>query len=95
MTALSIFGRQIKPPEGGWHSPVAMLMLMAVAVPMSFSIWRTLLDNFAIQQVGFTGLEIGRLQSLREVPGFLTFLFVFITIFFREQRFGVFRTEQV
>lgn len=90
MTALSIFGRQIKPPEGGWHSPVAMLMLMAIAVPMSFSIWRTLLDNFAIQQVGFTGLEIGRLQSLREVPGFLTFLFVFITIFFREQRFGVF-----
>ncbi len=80
----------IKPPDGNWRSPVAMLMLMAIAVPMSFSIWRTLLDNFAIQQASFTGREIGILQSLREVPGFLTFLFVFITIFFREQRFGVF-----
>ncbi|TNE56556.1 MAG: MFS transporter [Alphaproteobacteria bacterium] len=64
-------------------------MLMAFAVPLSFAVWRTLLDNFAIQEVGFTGREIGILQSLREVPGFLTFLFVFITIFIREQRFGI------
>jgi hypothetical protein len=66
-----------------------MLVVMAIAMPLTFSIWRTMLDNFAIEKAAFTGIEIGNLQSLREIPGFLTFLFVFVTIFIREQRFTI------
>lgn len=73
------------------RNQITMLVIMAIAMPLTFSIWRTMLDNFAIEQANFTGIEIGTLQSLREIPGFLTFLFVFITIFIREQKFTICR----
>ena len=46
---------------------------MAAAVPLSFATWQALLNNFAIERAAFSGAEIGILQSLREVPGFLAF----------------------
>jgi hypothetical protein len=58
---------------------------MAAAVPLSFATWQTLLDNFAIHRAAFTGAEIGMLQSLREVPGFLAFAVVFLLLVMREQ----------
>lgn len=63
-----------------------MLLLMAVAVPLSFAAWRTLLNNFAIERAAFTGQEMGILQSLREIPGFLAFGVVFLLLIVREQR---------
>lgn len=60
-------------------------MLMAAAVPLSFSVWMTLLDNFAIERVAFTGKEIGILQSLREIPGFMAFAVVFVLLLVKEQ----------
>lgn len=62
---------------------------MAVAVPLSFAAWRTLLNNFAIERVAFTGQEMGILQSLREVPGFLAFGVVFLLLIIREQRLAI------
>jgi predicted MFS family arabinose efflux permease len=53
---------------------------------MSFAIWLNLLNNFAIEQVGFDGSEMGILQSLREIPGFLAFTIVFILLFIKEQK---------
>ena len=58
---------------------------MAFAVPVSFAAWQALLNNFAIEQAAFTGREMGMLQSLREVPGFLAFGVVFLLLLFREQ----------
>ncbi len=69
--------------------PEILLMLMAVAVPISFSAWRTLINNFAIERAAFTGQEMGILQSLREIPGFLAFSVVFLLLFIREQRLAV------
>jgi predicted MFS family arabinose efflux permease len=43
------------------------------------------LNNFSIESAGFTGVEIGILQSLREVPGFLAFTVVFVLLLMREQ----------
>ena len=61
-------------------------MLMAIAVPLSFAAWQTLLNNFAIERVAFTGQEMGILQSLREIPGFLAFGVVFLLLLVREQK---------
>lgn len=58
---------------------------MASAVPLSFATWNNLLNNFAIERAAFTGAEIGMLQSLREVPGFLAFAVVLVLLFLREQ----------
>ncbi|MGB1110904.1 MAG: MFS transporter [Gammaproteobacteria bacterium] len=69
------------------RSPEALLILLAAAVALGFSIWRALLNNFAVEQVAFTGVEIGILQSLREVPGFLAFTTVFVLLVLKEQTF--------
>jgi predicted MFS family arabinose efflux permease len=71
------------------NRPEWLLLLMAVAVPFSFDSWQVLLNNFAIERAAFGGAEIGVLQSLREVPGFLAFTFVLIAAVVREQRFAV------
>ena len=58
---------------------------MAAAVPLSFATWQALLNNFSIERAAFSGAEIGILQSLREVPGFLAILVVFLLFLLREQ----------
>lgn len=68
-----------------WRRPEVLLLLMASAVPLSFATWSNLINNFAIERAAFTGAEIGMLQSLREVPGFLSFAVVFVLLFLREQ----------
>ena len=72
-------------PMKSWQRPELLLFLMAFAVPLSFSAWQALLNNFAIEMAGFTGKEMGMLQSLREVPGFLAFGVVFVLLLVREQ----------
>jgi hypothetical protein len=75
--------------KGDWRSPEAFMILMAVAMPMSFSTWMALINNFAIERAAFTGIEIGILQSLREIPGFLAFAVVFLLLLMREQTLGL------
>ncbi len=69
-----------------WQRPEILLFLFAAAMPLSFSVWQALLNNFAIEQASFTGIEMGILQSLREIPGFLSFLVVFLLLIMQEQR---------
>lgn len=68
-----------------FQRPEVLLLLMAAAVPLSFATWQALLNNFVIERATFTGSEIGILQSLREVPGFLAFAVVFLMFLCREQ----------
>ena len=72
-----------------WRRPEIMLLLMAGAVPLSFATWMALLNNFAIERAAFTGAEMGILQSLREIPGFLAFTAAFIILVIREQRLAL------
>ena len=65
------------------------LLACAFIMPLTFSVWQALLNNFAVERAAFTGAEIGILQSLREVPGFLAFTAVFLLLFIREQRFAL------
>lgn len=65
--------------------PEMFLFLLAAAMPISFGVWQALLNNFAIERAAFTGVEIGILQSLREIPGFLSFAAVLLLVFMREQ----------
>ena len=69
--------------------PEILLFLMAGAVPLSFATWQALLNNFAIERAAFSGAEIGILQSLREVPGFLAFAVVFLLYVLREQHIAL------
>ena len=67
-------------------SPESLLLFLTIGSAICFSVWLNLLNNFAIERVNFTGIEIGILQSIREIPGFLAFTIVFILMFIREQK---------
>ncbi|GGE60431.1 MFS transporter [Actibacterium pelagium] len=72
-----------------WRQPVTLLMLMAVAMPLAFSTWSALLNNFVIEAAGFTGVEIGWLHTVREIPGFLAIGVIALLLFIREQVLGL------
>lgn len=72
-----------------WRRPLFLLFLMAAAMPVAFSTWSALLNNFVIEEAGFTGVEIGWLHSVREIPGFLAVGVIALIIFIREQVLGI------
>ncbi len=72
-----------------WRRPTALLVVMAAAMPLAFSTWNALLNNFVIERVGFDGIDIGWLQSVREIPGFLAVGVIALLMFMREQVLGL------
>ena len=68
-----------------WRRPEALLFLVAFAMPIAFSTWSALLNNFVIEVADFTGREIGWLHSVREIPGFLAVGVIALIIVIREQ----------
>ncbi len=71
------------------YTATGLLFVLAAASAVTFACWRALLINFAVEQVGFTGVEIGILHSLREVPGFLAFTVVWVLLVLRQQTFSL------
>ena len=69
--------------------PIVLLFLLAIAMPISFAIWTALLNNFVIQISNFSGVEIGWLQTIREIPGFLAVGVLILLIFLREQNLAI------
>ncbi|MGB0835924.1 MAG: MFS transporter [Psychrobium sp.] len=72
-----------------YQTPFVYLALATITMSVTFSAWLAMLNNFSIESANFTGAEIGMLQSLREVPGFLAFTAVFILLVLKEQTFAI------
>ncbi len=73
--SLKIFSRE----------PFWLLVFLAIAMPLSFATWVALLNNFVIEVSGFSGVDIGWLQSAREIPGFLAVGVILVLFIMREQ----------
>lgn len=74
----------------GLRSPFVLLALMSAAMWLSFSSWWVLIKNFAVDGAGMTGREIGFQESIREIPGFLAFMAIYVVFYVREQSFAIF-----
>lgn len=74
----------------GWRSPFVLLAIMSAAMWLSFSSWWVLIKNFAVDGIGLSGREIGFQESIREIPGFLAFLAIYVVFYIREQSFAIF-----
>ncbi|KAF0675733.1 MFS transporter [Profundibacterium mesophilum] len=72
-----------------WQRPDILLFLAAFAMPMAFATWSALLNNFVIDAAGFTGIEIGWLHTVREIPGFLAIGVIVLIMVLREQVLGL------
>ncbi len=72
-----------------YKRPIALLALMAIAMPVAFSTWLALLNNFVIEVADFDGADIGLLHSVREIPGFLAVGVIAVLLIVREQTLGM------
>ncbi len=72
-----------------WRTPIALLAVMAFAMPVAFATWSALLNNFVIEVASFDGSDIGWLHTVREIPGFLAIGVIFLLLFIREQVLGL------
>lgn len=62
------------------------LMVLTISSTIGLQGWTTLFNNFAVEQVGLTGSQVGLIQSVREIPGFLTLLAIFAMLIIKEHR---------
>jgi len=65
------------------------LIIAYVIAAIGFQGWRTLFNNFAVENAGVSGFQIGAIQSIREIPGLLSFLIIYLIIFIKEQKLSV------
>ena len=68
-----------------WRRPEAMLLVMSATLWFGFSLYFVLINNFAVEVANFDGEATGWRESVREIPGFLSFLVIFVIRFMREQ----------
>ena len=62
------------------------LALLSIAATVGLQAWRTLFNNFAVEVVHLEGNHIGIIQSVREIPGFLALLVIYIILILKEHR---------
>lgn len=54
------------------------LMVLTIASMAGLQTWRTLFNNFAVDMAGLNGYHVGVIQAVREIPGFLALLAIFV-----------------
>lgn len=62
------------------------LAVLTIGSAIGLQAWQTLFNNFAVEAAGLQGAQVGMIQSVREIPGFLTFLAVFVMLIIKEHR---------
>ena len=62
------------------------LIVLTIASTIGLQGWRTLFNNFAFEVAGLNGAQVGLVQSVREIPGFLALLAIYVMLIMREHR---------
>ena len=62
------------------------LIILTISSTIGLQVWRTLFNNFAVEIAGLNGNHVGMIQSVREIPGFLALLAVYVILVVREHR---------
>jgi predicted MFS family arabinose efflux permease len=62
------------------------LALLTAASMVGLQGYAVLFNNFAVEKVGLEGYHVGVIQSVREVPGFLALLAVYVMMVLKEHR---------
>ncbi len=65
------------------------LIVLTISSAIGLQAWRTLFNNFAVEVVNLEGNHIGMIQSIREIPGFLALLVVYMIMVIKEHRLSV------
>lgn len=68
------------------HRTLVYLILSNALLYFGFRVYQTMLNNFAVEEIGIGPANIGLLHALREVPGLMGFLLGFLALFLSEIR---------
>jgi hypothetical protein len=62
------------------------LLVLTICATAGLYVWRSLFDNFVVNEIGLNGSHVGILQSVREIPGFLALIVVYVLLIIKEHR---------
>lgn len=62
------------------------LAVLTIASTAGLQGWRTLFNNFAVEAAHLNGDHIGWIQAVREIPGFLALLAIFVMMVIKEHK---------
>jgi len=65
------------------------LLILNIAVFGGFQIWRSMFNNFSVEMASVNGYQMGVIQSLREVPGFMALLVILAIIMISEHKLAL------
>ena len=64
----------------GWDRNFALLAVAVFAVGIFFGVQLTLFSNFIVERLGIEPHELGYVEAIREMPGFMNVLFIALTV---------------
>jgi hypothetical protein len=68
-------------PESIKRNPMFWyLVVLTISSTVGLQTWTTLFNNFAVDVAGLQGNHVGMIQSIREIPGFLALLAVYVLL---------------
>jgi hypothetical protein len=73
-------------PDYGQPAMLKFLVLLTIASGMGLQTWMILFNNFAVDVAGLNGQQIGVIGSVREIPGLLALLVVYVLLVVSEHR---------
>lgn len=74
-------------PESIKRNPMFWyLVVLTISSTVGLQTWSTLFNNFAVDVANLQGSHVGMIQSIREIPGFLALLAVYVMLIIREHR---------
>lgn len=62
------------------------LAVLTICSTIGLQTWLTLFNNFAVDIAGLHGNHVGVIQSVREIPGFLALLTIYVIMIIKEHR---------
>jgi len=62
------------------------LIILTMASAVGLQALQTLFNNFAVEVAGLEGKHVGVIQSVREIPGFLALLAIYVMLIIKEHR---------
>lgn len=70
----------------GQPQMLRFLVVMTIASGTGLQAWMILFNNFSVEIAGLNGQQIGVIGSVREIPGLLALLVVYVLLVLREHR---------
>ena len=68
------------------RSALVVILLSNLLLSLGFQLWRSLFNNFAVQELGVRADQMGLIQSIRELPGLLGFSVGLLALLLTEMR---------